>query len=567
MNLNYDKIKSKIESSGNHWTSYSDLFLVLSVTFLLLFVVLNIRSGAMTLATQRQVKLTLSEVENLRKQIKAYENLRDDYLGQEASQDEVKLYQELMSKLSLLEEEASQERSSLQSKAREAQEKEKELNRYQQLVKNIISSNLVSNARVKKRDEVIEESRHKLSKQEKELGELSYLLSQREAQIAKNNDQIQEIEDELQKKINQVKEVYHHKNKSERMMQREIAQLKKERNQQLDHLKSQNSNYLIELKLAQEKLEYKNRESEKLLTELQQIEQKHEKSIEELQKTHHEALVRETEAHQKSMEQYKNAESRLKEEQEYRVSVELQKEDYQKKLGAVTSELDATRKNIQDIQNQYHSSIEGLKKSNLTLQKNLFASNAKLSEQRTLAERIKKNIQSSGVSAAIDPKTGDMTIQFPEEYFDKNRSDLKPGMRKILDKLIPIYAKSLFHDAKVSKKISAVEIVGFSSPTYMGKYVDPDSLSILDRPAVNYNMDLSYRRAKSIFEYIFDTERMSFSHQKDLLPLVKVSGRSYLATDRLSSVGRSPAGEKNYCDLFDCRKSQKVIIKFNLKDE
>lgn len=567
MKLNYDRIKAKIEHGGNHWTSYSDLFLVLSVTFLLLFVVANLRSGTLSIAIQRQSKIAIAEAEELRSQMKVYDQLKEDYLGKGATQDEVKVYEELMNKIHLLENLASNERKRLEDQTKVAQEKEQDLNYYQKLIKNIINANFIASARVKSINEVVQEKENRILDQEKEISELSQTVSEQENQIAKNNDQIHKVEEELQKKINQVKQVYSQKKRSEQAMQKKIAQIKQGVETQLSSLKTQNFMYIAQLRESHEKLEEKNRDSEKLLTELQEKEQKHQQTVNELKENYQAALELESRAHQQSMDRAKTAEARLQEEKDYRQSIEQQKEKYEKKLTDLTAELEGNRLNIEKIQNQYQNSIEGLKKSNAALQKNLVASNSKINEQKILAERIQKNFKKAGIEAEIDSKTGDVTIKFQDEYFEKNQSELKPRMKQILEKLIPVYTKSLFQDPKVVKKISAVEIVGFASPTYQGKYVDPDSLSSSDRPAVNYNMDLSYRRAKSIFEYIFDTQFMSFSHQKDLLPLVKVSGRSYLASDRLKEVQRSPAEEKSYCDRFDCRKSQKVIIKFNLRDE
>ena len=82
-------------------------------------------------------------------------------------------------------------------------------------------------------------------------------------------------------------------------------------------------------------------------------------------------------------------------------------------------------------------------------------------------------------------------------------------------------------------------------------------------------MDLSYRRAKSIFEYVFDTSKMQFKHQKDILKIVHVTGRSYLAEAK-AQAGRTPAATssaKEFCQVHDCQKSQQVIIKFNLKED
>ena len=38
---------------------------------------------------------------------------------------------------------------------------------------------------------------------------------------------------------------------------------------------------------------------------------------------------------------------------------------------------------------------------------------------------------------------------------------------------------------------------------------------------MNYNLDLSFARARSIFNYVFDTDKITFKHQRDLLPIVK----------------------------------------------
>jgi hypothetical protein len=111
-----------------------------------------------------------------------------------------------------------------------------------------------------------------------------------------------------------------------------------------------------------------------------------------------------------------------------------------------------------------------------------------------------------------------------------------------------------------------VEIVGFSSPTYQGKYVDPSSLDEGARAAVNYNLDLSYRRARSIFQYIFNTDSMSFQHQPELLRLIKVTGRSFLSEDLKGRTLEKGLSRRDFCKQYDCLKSQKVLIKFNIKD-
>ncbi len=117
-------------------------------------------------------------------------------------------------------------------------------------------------------------------------------------------------------------------------------------------------------------------------------------------------------------------------------------------------------------------------------------------------------------------------------------------MRNVLKKAMPVYSKSLFGNPTVSNQISAVEVIGFASPTYKGKFVDPNSTKPADREALKYNMDLSYKRAKSIFNYILDEKEMNFEHRQTLVPNLKVSGRSFLD---LMKMDRNVASAQEYC--------------------
>jgi hypothetical protein len=54
---------------------------------------------------------------------------------------------------------------------------------------------------------------------------------------------------------------------------------------------------------------------------------------------------------------------------------------------------------------------------------------------------------------------------------------------------------------------------------------------------------------------------MSFDYQKKMLPLVKVSARSYL---ELFDERRRPANIKEFCKANDCNKARKVMIKFTM---
>ncbi|RYZ85169.1 MAG: microtubule-binding protein, partial [Proteobacteria bacterium] len=91
---------------------------------------------------------------------------------------------------------------------------------------------------------------------------------------------------------------------------------------------------------------------------------------------------------------------------------------------------------------------------------------------------------------------------------------------------------------------------------------DPKSNNPEDKKAVKYNMDLSYRRANAIFGYVLDDNNLQFGHQKELVSLMKVSGRSFLEVMKVNN--RGVANANDFCKQNDCKKAQRVIIRFNV---
>jgi len=561
MNLNYEKIKSKFEQGGHQWTSYSDLFLVLSVTFLLLFVVANLRNSTSSIAQGQAINAVKQDNENLRKQLKTYEVLKDDYLQKGASKDEVQIYNELIGKLSLLETEAKEKSAELAKKSKEAREKEQALNQYQQMIQNIVNANLISSSKIKNRNVIIEG-------QDKELEVLGLTVKDKQKEIERNNQLIAEAQKELETKAQNLREAYQNNETTRAKFEKEMSALEQQNSVKVAELKAANDQTYRELDKTKAELDAKNREAEKLVSDLSAKENQFRSNIEGLIKENEARIANARAQFDNELQNTRmNAAAKLARERQFRAEAEKQKGEFEARLGKLNSDLQATQGELREAGNRYQGSIQALQKTNEALARDLADSIEKLNEQRKLADRINNNFKNAGLNARVDPKTGDVSIEFQPEYFDSGQADLKPNMRKILEQTIPVYAKSLFQDAKVSKRLGSVEIIGFASPTFRGKEVDPKSLAPEDRIAVNYNMDLSYRRAKTIFEHVFNPDRMQFEHQKVLLPLVKVSGRSYLgAADGSENRSTASVLQDKYCKTHDCRKNQIVIIKFNLKD-
>ena len=81
------------------------------------------------------------QIQDLQNQLKTYESVKEQFIQNQASKDEKDEYNELMDKLTLLQQEAKSEKDNLNKQAQENAQKEKALNKYQQMVRNIINSN------------------------------------------------------------------------------------------------------------------------------------------------------------------------------------------------------------------------------------------------------------------------------------------------------------------------------------------------------------------------------------------------------------------------------------------
>src|ERR1700679_3382982 len=101
MGFDYNRQKEK-HGSESMWTSYSDLFLGLSIIFLLFYVSANLKKGTDGARQAIENKKLVKEAEDLKQQIKVYETLKQDYLQKQAAPEEQANYEELMGKLDLL---------------------------------------------------------------------------------------------------------------------------------------------------------------------------------------------------------------------------------------------------------------------------------------------------------------------------------------------------------------------------------------------------------------------------------------------------------------------------------
>jgi myosin heavy subunit len=484
-----------------------------------------------------------------------YEALKQDYMDKQASQQDVQNYQELMDQLDLLQEKAKEEKVALDQQAQEHEKKARALNKYQQMIRNIINSNVVAKGRIKTRDQMIENKDQQLATNQEEIKSLEQSVGEKRAQLALNERKIQDLNSNLDDRLKQLKNAYKHQKitqknfeKQKKVLEAEtqnrIAELREKNQavaQQLNQVNQQLNQTSSKLAQAEQDISKLGQEKSALAGQLEKDKAAYQGQISKLQGDFEAQRGRDKAAFENALKKEKlSGAQRAAREAAFKAEADRKAKELAGKVAQLSDKMRATEGELARAQEN-------------------------LNARKKLAQQIQQNFAAAGVKADVDPRTGDVLLSFGNHFFDTDRADLKPKMVEILKQTIPAYSKSLFQDPKIAKKIQNVEIVGFASPTYQGKYVDPRSLDPNDRKAINYNLDLSYARAKSIFNVVFDQNKMTFDHQRDLLPLVKVTGRSFLANPD-EQRGVASDTQKSFCEKNDCAKLQKVIIKFNLKD-
>lgn len=561
MGFNYNK--SKEHSNDSFWTSYSDLFLGLSTIFLLLYVTASLRAGTDSIKGQVENQKLTMQVDELQTQLKMYENVKNEYLQNQAPKDEVQEYNELMDKLTLLQEDAKGEKESLLQKALENDQKVKALNKYQQMVRNVLNSNKMAKTKIVNRDDVIADQDTEIETQESQIGELQSDIQTKKNLIAQTEQKIANTEAALQKRMQELRGAYKANRMTKALFEKKAAAIRADSQNKIEQLAKTNSQYETQLANAsnqlgqlQGALAQKDGENQQLQGQLGGLKG-------ELGRTKAEAAS--------AVAGLQGEIGRTKAEAAQQMA------GLQGELGKAKAEAAGRIANlkgeIEKAKGEYAGMLKGLKgelgKSKQEaagriagLQGQLAKAQAELEARKSVAGEIKKGLAAAGVKADVDMETGDVVLDFGQTYFDSDSANLKLQMKAIIEKAMPIYSKSLFGNPKVSDKISAVEVVGFASPTYQGRFIDPMSAKPEDKTALKYNMDLSYRRANSIFSYLIDGKNGQFSHQKELIAKMKVSGRSFLEVMNVQN--RNIATAEEFCRLNDCKKAQRVIIRFSM---
>jgi DNA repair exonuclease SbcCD ATPase subunit len=530
--MSYDPFDDDNENeTEKSLSSYSDLFAAISFCFLFLYVVNSLQSNVSTI--HNQYKLASKDKENqekiteliakYEKMLKTYEIDKDAYL-QNANQDEVAHYNQALEKLKLLAENNKKNKEDLLKQAQDFANKEKELNDYQKVIKNIVESNLAL--------------KHRVVKKEKDLVEEKKSF---EIQVTQKMDQ------DLKRNVQDIQSKYHAE------LARQIEFKESEIRAHYAQRKEQ------DLKLMYAEIARSNKQKEKELEKLQKI---HSANLAKLQADNQLTKKEQAEILEKNKVEINQLVSK------YSSEMNNIKNAYEKKEQSLTAQMEAENaRKTAELAKQYEE-----EKSNLQSKLSDATSKIKeLAERRdfikNVSKTLKKNFEEAAIKAQVNAETGEVTLAFSKVYFDKGQFALKDEMKEDLSRFLPTYAKAVLLDQKILSRIDSFEVIGFASPTFNKKYINPKELKVDNLNAVSFNLDLSYKRARSIYEFVFNPKKIAFDGQDTMFKMTKVSGRSFLDGKEVKEDDRVPANvtDKDYCEKYNCHEQQKVIIKFVLK--
>ncbi len=180
--------------------------------------------------------------------------------------------------------------------------------------------------------------------------------------------------------------------------------------------------------------------------------------------------------------------------------------------------------------------------------------------RQVIATNLVQGLEDTGVTASVNPTSGTLTFSMDALQFPNGSAQLSEAAKRYLRNLIPTYAKSLFGDSIRAGRIAEIRITGHASPRFGLSYVDPKAAN---QTAKDYNLDLSRRRSQAIADFLFGKEIGTYPHKAEMRIYTRSEGLGH------NRPVRAPAGvvSPEPCGPYDCAKSRRVEISFQLKDE
>ena len=186
--------------------------------------------------------------------------------------------------------------------------------------------------------------------------------------------------------------------------------------------------------------------------------------------------------------------------------------------------------------------------------------------RKKIVKELNENFKGVDESAVqIDEKTGKVKLHFQESYFARGSHRLSEDMKEFLRVMIPKYAQAIYGNEDAASHVESLKISGMASPIYKGKYIDIHDKSPETERARQYNMALSNKRAKALYDFIFDEKQMGdYEFRSRLEADMSIAA---LGFQNATPVQSELVGKPAKCIEYDCKQEQATVLQFRLFEE
>ncbi len=189
-----------------------------------------------------------------------------------------------------------------------------------------------------------------------------------------------------------------------------------------------------------------------------------------------------------------------------------------------------------------------------------------LEAKKKIVKELNENFNDFDTSAVeIDEKTGKVKLHFQNSYFGRGSHKLSEDMKSFLRIMIPKYAKGIYGNKEAAAHVESLKISGMTSPVYAGVYIDINDKSPGTERARRYNMSLSNRRAKALYDFIFDENEMGdYEFRSRLKADMSIAA---LGFQHATPVPDELVGKPAKCIEYDCMQQRSTVLEFGLFSE
>jgi hypothetical protein len=422
---------------------------------------------------------------------------------------------------------------------------------------------------------VLEQQQEKRIKEVKE--ELEKVISSTEMMLANTQDALvdseqkrveelarQKAELEKQKQL----EVARTQQALTEQAEREAAKLKKEKVLALANAEQERLAALSKAEkerldaLAKQQAELESQRQLEVAKKEQALKEQAAREAEKLRKEKELALAKAEQERLAALSKAEQEAAQLKKEKERALAEAAQK--YQGDLAAQKSALENEKaKALSEKEKAFADKLDSQKKLLAKVADELTPYVKALEAKKKIVEGLNENFKDFDPSAVeIDKKTGKVKLHFQKSYFVRGSHKLSKDMKNFLRIVIPKYAKAIYENKDAAEQVKSLKISGMTSPVYGGVYIDINDKSSATERARQFNMDLSTKRAKALYDFIFDKKQMGdFEFRSRLKADMSIEAVGF---KHAAPVPQELVGKPAKCIKYDCKQWRATVLQFQV---